>query len=455
MEALQIQGGLPLQGSVTASGAKNAITKMLVASLLSDKLCTFYNVPNISEVNITLALCREIGMQIDWDQESNRLRVITKKIITSYIPQKFSGANRIPILLIGALLGRTNDEIVVPVSGGCKIGKRPINFHIDALQKLGALITYKDEAYHAIAASKLKGTVIELPYPSVGATENSILAGCSAEGRTIIKNAAIEPEILDFIEFLQKIGGSIKVVERTIYIEKIKETHPVTHKVLTDRMEVACIAMAAIATRGRVFVQGADAKTLGYFLNHLQKMGAGFEIESNGIEFFFRDALKGGVHIQTDVYPGFATDWQQSFAVLLTQAQGYSVIHETVYENRFGYTQILRQMGADLELFTECLGNKPCRFAAEDHYHSLIVKGPTKLQGKIISIPDLRAGFAYIMAALLAPEESIIFNLHYLDRGYENIDRKLASLGANIKRINSIESTSIEDASQSHIHSFY
>lgn len=455
MEALQIQGGLPLQGSVTASGAKNAITKMLVASLLSDKLCTFYNVPNISEVNITLALCREIGMQTDWDQETNKLRVITKKIITSYIPQKFSGANRIPILLIGALLGRTDDEIVVPVSGGCKIGKRPIDFHIAALQKLGALITYKDEAYHAITTSKLKGTVIELPYPSVGATENSILAGCSAEGETIIKNAAIEPEILDFIEFLQKIGASIKVVERTIYIETMKETHPVTHKVLTDRMEVACLGMAAIATRGRVFVQGADAKTLGFFLGQLQRIGAGFEVESNGIEFFFRDALKGGIHIETDVYPGFATDWQQSFAVLLTQAQGYSVIHETVYENRFGYTQILQQMGADLELFTECLGNKPCRFAAEAHYHSLIVKGPTKLQGKIISIPDLRAGFAYIMAALLAPEESIIFNLHYLDRGYENIDQKLSSLGANIKRINSNEPVSIENASQAHIHSFY
>lgn len=453
MEALQIQGGIALQGSVTASGAKNAITKMLVASLLSDKLCTFYNVPNISEVDITLALCREIGMQVEWNREMNRLRVITKRIITSYIPQKFSGANRIPILLIGALLGRTDNEIVVPVSGGCKIGKRPIDFHIAALQKLGALITYKEEAYHATTNSKLRGTVIELPYPSVGATENSILAGCSAEGETIIKNAAIEPEILDFILFLQKMGASIRVMERTIYIEKMKQTYPVTHNVLTDRMEVACLGMAAIATRGRVFVKGADAKTLGTFLRQLQRIGAGFEVESDGIEFFFREALQGGVHIETDVYPGFATDWQQSFAVLLTQARGYSVIHETVYENRFGYTQILRQMGADLELFTECLGGKPCRFTTETHYHSLIVKGPTKLQGKIISIPDLRAGFAYIMAALLAPEESVIFNLHYLDRGYENIDQKLSSLGANIKRIHSMESDTIEIISPSHIHS--
>lgn len=459
MEALQIQGGLPLQGSVKASGAKNAITKMLVASLLSDKLCTFYNVPTISEVDITLALCREIGMHAEWDRDSNTLTTITKEIVRSHIPQKFSGANRIPILLIGALLGRARNEIVVPISGGCKIGKRPIDFHIAALEKLGADIAYRvingEEAYYTNATSKLIGTIIELPYPSVGATENSILAGCSAQGQTIIKNAAIEPEILDFIRFLQKMGASIKVVDRTIYIEKLGKTSPVTHKVLTDRMEVACLGMAAIATKGRIFVKGADATTLGFFLRQLQKIGAGFEVESDGIEFFFQDALKAGIHVETDVYPGFATDWQQSFAVLLTQARGYSVIHETVYENRFGYTQILQQMGADLELFTECLGNKPCRFTTEAHYHSLIVKGPTKLHGRVISIPDLRAGFAYIMAALLAPEESLIFNLHYLDRGYENIDQKLSSLGANIKRIDSIESNSIENTSQSHIHSFY
>lgn len=459
MEALQIRGGLPLHGSVTASGAKNAITKMLVASLLSDNLCTFHNVPNISEVDITLALCREIGMHAEWDQDSNTLTTITKGIVTSHIPQKFSGANRIPILLIGALLGRTDNEIVVPISGGCKIGKRPIDFHIAALQQLGAHIEYRvidgEGAYHANATAKLMGTIIELPYPSVGATENSILAGCTAEGQTIIKNAAIEPEILDFIRFLQKMGASITVKERTIYIEKMGKTRSVTHTVLTDRMEVACLGMAAIATKGRVFVKGADSTTLGFFLRQLEKIGAGFEVESNGIEFFFQGPLRGGVHIETDVYPGFATDWQQSFAVLLTQARGYSVIHETVYENRFGYTQILQQMGADLELFTECLGGKECRFTTEAHYHSLIVKGPTTLCGRVISIPDLRAGFAYIMAALLAPQESLIFNLHYLDRGYEHIDRKLSNLGANIKRIDSVESNSIENTSRSHIHSLY
>lgn len=459
MEALQIRGSLPLHGSVMASGAKNAITKMLVASLLSDKPCTFYNVPNISEVDITLALCREIGMHAEWNRDSNTLTTITPGIVTSHIPQKFSGANRIPILLIGALLGRTHNEIVVPISGGCKIGKRPIDFHIAALQQLGAHIEYQvidgEGAYHANATAKLRGTIIKLPYPSVGATENSILAGCSAEGQTTIKNAAIEPEILDFIRFLQKMGASITVAERTIYIEKMRNTHSVTHRVLTDRMEVACLGMAAIATKGRVFVKGADSTTLGFFLRQLQKIGAGFDVEANGIEFFFQEPLRGGVHIETDVYPGFATDWQQSFAVLLTQARGYSVIHETVYENRFGYTQILQQMGADLELFTECLGSKPCRFTTEAHYHSLIVKGPTKLRGRVISIPDLRAGFAYIMAALLAPQESLIFNLHYLDRGYEHIDQKLLNLGANIKRIDSVESNSIENNSHSHIHSFY
>lgn len=457
MEALQIRGGLPLHGSVLASGAKNAITKMLVASLLSDKACTFYNVPNISEVDITLGLCREIGMEVQWDRNENKLTTITKKIITSHIPQKFSGANRIPILLIGALLGRSSDEIIVPISGGCKIGKRPIDFHISALEKLGASIEYQitdgEKAYQATVSSKLVGTTIELPYPSVGATENSILAGCSAEGQTIVKNAAIEPEILDFIEFLQKMGASIRVANRTIYIEKMKKTRTVTHRVLTDRMEVACLGMAAIATKGHIFVEGADPSTLTFFLHQLQRIGAGFEIRSGGIEFFFRDTLRGGVHIETDVYPGFATDWQQSFAVLLTQARGHSVIHETVYENRFGYTQILQEMGADLELFTECLGSKSCRFRTDAHYHSLIVRGLTQLHGSTISIPDLRAGFAYIMAALLAPEKSLISNLHYLDRGYENIDRKLSKLGANIKRIKCVQTDSVEPSLLSHIHS--
>jgi UDP-N-acetylglucosamine 1-carboxyvinyltransferase len=439
VDFLKIKGGKPLKGHVKAAGAKNAITKMLVASLLSDQRCVFHNVPNILEVNATLDLCKEIGMEFSWDQEKGSLEVQTKHLKTSYIPQKFSGKNRIPILMIGALLGRTTEDIIVPTAGGCKIGKRPVDFHIQALEKLGAQIEYrkmqKEGAYFAQAHEGLHGACITLPYPSVGATENTILAGCRAKGKTILHNAAIEPEIIDLILFLQKLGVMIHVgTDRKILIEGTEEFHAVEHTILTDRIEAASLGMAAISTQGRVFVEGAQQQHMITFLNKLKQINAGFNVKSNGIEFFYKGPLKGGLHLETDVHPGFLTDWQQPFVLLLTQSHGASIIHETVYENRFGYIQTLKEMGADIELFTECLGGSACRFASHNYHHSVVVKGPTKLHGKEIIIPDLRAGFAYVMAALLAEDESIIRNLHYLDRGYEHIDHKLCTLGADIQR---------------------
>lgn len=440
METLKVRGGIPLEGSVKAAGAKNAITKLLVASLLSNKKCVFYNVPNIQEVEVTIELCREIGSDIAWNREEGVIEVQTKALKTSYIPQRFSGANRIPILMIGALLGRTEEAIIVPTAGGCKIGRRPINFHIDAIEQLGANVEYremrKEGAYFAQAPSGLKGTQITLPFPSVGATENTILAATRAKGTTIIKNAAIEPEIIDLILFLQKLGVTISVdVDRTIRIEEAHQFYEVEHHVLTDRIEAASLAMAAISTKGRVFVQGAEHHNMITFLNKLRQLGAGFEVKKEGIEFFYAGPLRGGIHLETDVHPGFLTDWQQPFVVLLTQAEGTSVIHETIYENRFGYAHNLREMGADIELYTHCLGGKQCRFAAQNYHHSLIVKGATPLRSKDISIPDLRAGFAYVMAALLAPDVSTISNLAYLDRGYENLTQKLSALGADITRV--------------------
>lgn len=439
-EVLKIRGGTPLQGTVRAAGAKNAITKMLVASLLSQKKCVFYNVPNIKEVEITVELCREIGSEIHWDQQGRVLEIQTKELKTSYIPQRFSGSNRVPILMIGALLGRTDESIIVPTAGGCKIGPRPIDFHISALEKLGATIEYREMrregAYFAQAHNGLKGAVITLPFPSVGATENTILAATRAKGTTLIKNAAIEPEIIDLILFLQKLGVVIFVdVDRTIRIEETQTFYEVQHTVITDRIEAASLGMAAISTKGRVFIEGAEHQHMISFLNKLRKLGAGFEIRQNGIEFFYQGPLKGGLHIETDVHPGFLTDWQQPFVILMTQAEGISIIHETIYENRFGYAKTLKEMGADIELFNHCLGGKCCRFADKNFQHSIIVKGPTPLTGKEIEVPDLRAGFAYVLAALIATNESVISGVHYLDRGYENLTEKLASLGAQMERV--------------------
>lgn len=440
MEAFKIIGGQPLNGVVKASGAKNAITKMLVASLLSDKRCIFSNVPDISEVETTVNLCQEIGMEVTWDREAGTMEVITKEIKSSYIPMHFSGANRIPILTMGALLGRTRENIIVPTVGGCKIGKRPVDFHVMALESLGATVEdrmiKKDRAYFAHAPNGLKGTRIKLPYPSVMATENAILAACRAKGKTVIENAAMEPEVIDLILFLQKLGAIIHVdVNRKIYIEEAKHFYEVEHCVITDRIEAASFGMAAISTKGRVFVKGAKQEHMITFLNKLRRINGGFSVKSDGIEFYYQGPLKGGLHLETDVYPGFLTDWQQPFVILLTQASGSSVVHETVYENRFGYIKTLKEMGADVELFTQCLGDRPCRFGAQNYEHSLIVKGPTPFIGKEIEVPDLRAGFAYVLAALIAPDTSTLTGLRYLDRGYENLETKLQSLGANIERI--------------------
>lgn len=439
MDILKIKGGIPLKGNIRATGAKNAITKMLVASLLSDKRCVFFNVPNILDVQITVDLCREIGSEVHWDKKEGIIEIITKELKTTYIPQRFSGSNRIPILFIGALLGRTDEGIIVPTVGGCTIGSRPVDFHIRSLEKLGATIEYRQMnhqgAYFARAHQGLRGTLIELPYPSVGATENTILASCRAHGLTVIKNAAIEPEIIDLVLFLQKLGVGIVVdTDRTIRVQSAQEFYEVEHTVVTDRIEVASLGLAAISTKGHIFVEGAQHFHMIAFLNKLREIGAGFQIRNNGIEFFYKGPLKSGVLLETDVHPGFLTDWQQPFVALLTQAHGHSVVHETVHENRFGYTETLKEMGADITLFTHCLGSTPCRFKLQNHYHSIVVKGPTPLVSKNIKIPDLRAGFAYVIAALIAPDDSIISGAHYLDRGYENLVEKLSSLGASIIR---------------------
>ena len=439
-DILKVAGGNALHGHVKASGAKNAITKLLVASLLSDKKCIFYNVPAIQDVEITVSLCEEIGMSVAWDRDAGIMEVQTKELKTSYIPQRFSGANRIPILMIGALLGRTNEDIIVPTVGGCNIGTRPVDFHIQALESLGAVIEYremkKEGAYLAHAHNGLRGTLIQLPYPSVGATENTILAAIRARGTTIIKNAAIEPEIIDLILFLQKLGAIINIEsDRTIQIRETRKFYEVEHTVIPDRLVAASFGMAAIGTKGRVFVEDAKHIDMITFLNKLREIGGGFEVKKSGIEFFYDGPLKSGIHLETDVHPGFATDWQQPFVILLTQATGSSVVHETVYENRFGYTHTIKTMGGDIELFRQCLGGKPCRYSHHNFYHSLIVKGPTPLIGKDIVIPDLRAGFAYVLASLIAKGSSLISGTKFIDRGYENLVEKLSNLGADISRI--------------------
>ncbi|EPP38523.1 UDP-N-acetylglucosamine 1-carboxyvinyltransferase [Chlamydia avium] len=439
MLSVEVFGGCTLQGSVRVSGAKNSTTKLLVASLLSDRKCVLRNVPDIGDVRLTVELCQSLGSLVLWDKQEEVIEIQTPTIQLTQVPAQFSRVNRVPILLLGALLARCPEGIQVPCIGGDAIGERSLNFHLEGLEKLGAQISYdeEEERYFAKAPQGLVGAYVTLPYPSVGATENLILAAVRAQGRTIIKNAALEVEILDLILFLQKAGVEITAGnDRTIEIFGCKDFHEVNHWIIPDKIEAASFGMAAVVTGGRVFVENAVQDTMIPFLKVLRSLGGGFSVLDNGIEFFYDGPLQGGVVLETDVHPGFVTDWQQPFSVLLSQAQGSSVIHETVHENRLGYLQGLQDMGASCQLFYQCLSSKTCRYSTGNFPHSAVIHGATFLKAAHLVIPDLRAGFAYIMAALIARGgASIIDNVEILDRGYSNWMEKLRALGAQIQLV--------------------
>jgi UDP-N-acetylglucosamine 1-carboxyvinyltransferase len=423
-----IEGGRPISGTVRVSGAKNAATKELVATVLTDEPCELRDVPVLGDTAVTLDMLSDLGAE--FERDGSTVRIQTPEI-TGSVSERYSGINRIPILMLGPLLSRVG-EAVVPLVGGCAIGDRPVGYHVDGLTAMGAEISIVGKTMVA-RASQLKGCKHRLPYPSVGATENLVLAAVRARGTTVIENAAIEPEIIDLVLFLQQMGAQIQVdVGRRIIVEGVDRLSGATHRVIPDRIEAASYACAAIATGGEVDLLGAQQSEMVTFLNVLRRVGGRFAVHDEGIRFWADEGKLRPWHLETDVHPGFMTDWQQPTVVLLTQAEGVSVIHETVYENRFGYTETLVAMGAHIELSSQCLGPRACRFADGDFPHSAVVSGPTTLTGGDLVIPDLRAGFAYVMAALCATGESRLHNIWYLERGYEDIPGKLADLGVAV-----------------------
>ncbi len=433
MEAFRIKGGKPLHGKVRVSGTKNLISKLMVASTLSESESVFTNAPfRLGETEITSSIVQSVGATVR-ESEDGTMMVHTPKFSTSQVPEHFSGLNRIPILLIGPLLHRAG-KANVPIPGGDKIGARPVNFHINALKKMGAHIELKDHYYHC-EANELCGAVIELPFPSVGATENIIIAATLANGTTIIENAAVEPEIIELVKYLQKMGAIISIdTNRRIVIEGVKSLHGAEHHIMPDRIEAASFACAAVASKGDVFIEDADQSAMLTFLNNMRRAGGDFDILDGGIRFYYKGKLKATA-IETDVHPGFMTDWQQPWVLMMTQAEGLSVVHETVYENRFGYVKELQKMGAHIELYNSCLGGSECRFTTLSNPHSAVIFGPSKLRGANINIPDLRAGFVYLIAAALAEGESTITGIHHVLRGYEHIEQKLRGLGVEIERV--------------------
>lgn len=428
-----IHGGKPLRGQIEVRGSKNAATKMMVASLLTDEPCVIENMPFSADTDITAELLQNVGSDIEWDAAGRRCTISTPQIKNARVPH-LSRRNRIPVLALGPLL-HSKGFAEVPVLGGCPIGHRPINFHVEALRAMGVSVERRPESYYAEAES-VRGAKISLPYPSVGATENVLLTGVRAKGRTIIENAAVEPEIMNLIEMLQGMGAKIdvRVPERRIEIEGVSKLHGVHIRVIPDRSEIISFAIAALATDGDVTIRNIERVPLRIFLTSVEQAGGLYEKRNNGIRFWGKKPYRP-LSVETSPHPGFMTDWQQPFCVLLTQAAGESIIHETVFEDRFGYAADFNRMGGSIEVSEKCFGDEPCRFNGAGHRHSARIKGPSTLLGTQITMTDIRAGMAHIIAALAAEGESVVSGIEHIDRGYEKIDERLRDLGADIRRL--------------------
>lgn len=430
-----IEGGRPISGQLTLPGAKNAVTKILIASLLSDEASTLDNIPDILEIQLTLRLLRSFGAET---QEDKKGQLLSRRgpNFTNRIPAEEASHNRMAVLTIAPLL-HVFGEIRLPMGmGGDRIGPRPIDFHLQAYRQLGANI-HEDGEDYVITSDGLRGANIDLPFPSVSTTENILLAASLAKGTTVIRNAAIEPEVIDLVLFLQKMGAVIELqTNRTMIIEGQKSLRGTAHRILPDRIACASYGALAIATGGEVEVKDARQEHMLTFLNSLRRMGAPFKVDSDSI--VFGDGKNNhlrAISLETDVHPGFMTDWQPPMVILMTQAQGMSVLHETVYENRLGYAHTLNQMGANIQLSTRCLGGTPCRFHHRDFEHSCIVNGRTALKGASLVVPDLRAGFTYVVAGLLAEGTTEVDQIQETERGYGRLDLVLQNLGADVQRI--------------------
>ncbi len=428
--AWRIEPNGPLRGDVVVSGSKNAVTKHMVAALLGTTPSTITNAPEVGDVGITADILRSVGLEVEL--EGDRITVVPVAEPIPRVPLEFSGLNRIPILLLGPLLHRAH-EAFVPLVGGDKIGRRPVDFHVSSLQQMGAEVEQHTTGITARIAGRLKGARITLPYPSVGATETVILSAVLAEGRTVIHNAAMEPEVVELALFLQRMGAHIALrPDRRIVIEGVESLRGAQARLAGDRLEAFSYLAAGLMTGGEVRVAGCHQDRLVTAINTLQRMGARLDITDEWITASASQLKPAAV--QTDTHPGFMTDWQPPLIVLMTQADGMSVLHETVYEDRLGYVDAIKAMGGEIELFDTCLGGPACRFHDSSAKHSAVVRGVSKLQGAEVTIPDVRAGFSSVIAAAAAEGSSTLHGIHHLERGYNRPFDTLRSLGLNLTR---------------------
>jgi UDP-N-acetylglucosamine 1-carboxyvinyltransferase len=421
-ERYLVEGGVALEGTIRVSGAKNAALKMLAAATLTGERCVFSNVPEIEDVRAMTETLSDLGVVVDHPHE-NVYEVSAGDVDWLFVPLEAAAKMRASFMLLGPLLSRFG-EVVISNPGGDRIGRRPVDLHVDAMRALGAQIDYRYGYYYAKAPGRLRGTEVRFPFVSVMGTENAMLAATLADGHTVIRPAAREPEIDDLIDFLRKMGADVaRTYPDTIEVEGKRRLRGAEHSVMPDRIEAGTFAIAAGVTGGHVVLENADEGTMQALVRVLEQTGISVSTQGKTVEVDARSVGPGAmrpVDVTTGPYPELATDIQPPTTVLLTQAAGDSQVHEAIFEDRLEWTGELAKMGARIDL------KGPQR---------AIVHGPAKLHAADVEISDLRAGASLILAALAAEGTSSIGGAHHVRRGYENIERKFLDLGARIERV--------------------
>ncbi len=418
MDKLVIRGGRPLSGDVTISGAKNAALPLLMASLLTRQPCVLRNVPKLRDISTTLKLLQELGVTAQRSAVTE-IDLNPGTLSSQLAPYELVKTMRASILVLGPLLARYGKgEVSLP--GGCAIGARPVDLHLQGLSQMGAEINVEGGYIRASVNGRLRGATIFMDTVSVGATENLLMAATLAEGRTLLENAAKEPEIVDLANCLIQMGAKISGAGTdTISIDGVEELKGYDYSVLPDRIETGTFLAAAAATRGQVRCLNAAPHTLEAVLAKLAQTGATIEQGDDWVSLDMRDRQPLGVSIRTAPHPGFPTDMQAQFVALNVLASGTSVVTETIFENRFMHVPELQRMGADIDLET----------------NSAVCTGSSRLTGAEVMATDLRASASLVIAGLVAEGETLVDRIYHLDRGYEAIEEKLTGLGADIRRI--------------------
>ena len=412
---LLIRGGKPLDGEIRVGGMKNAATPIIAATLLVKARCVLKNVPRLSDVERMLDILRSLGAAVEWSGD-HELTIDTTRSDIGSLDARAVKSMRSSILLMGPLLSRFH-EVEIPEPGGCNLGNRPIDDHLNVLQALGATITRNGSNYR-LTTSGLKGSVA-MPVFSVTATENAVMAAVLAEGRSVIRIAAMEPHVQDLCRFLVAAGARIQGIgTHTIVIDGVSSLKGVTHKVIPDQIETATFAVIGALTKGTLRIVGVEPDHLDMILLVLGRAGVRYELDGDVLTML-RPASFSAFKVQTLPYPGFPTDAQALFGLLATQCVGTSLIHDPLFDGRFGYVGELQKMGANA---TVC------------DPHRVLISGPTPLYGTEIRGLDLRAGATLIVAGLVAQGETVIHGAEIVDRGYESLDKRLAAVGADIKR---------------------